>query len=153
MTGYRIHRAAPNLACICIDQAYDGEYAGRIYHKYCEDAIPFSHSMQLIMTLNRFFDQINYPQASTICRSFCSTKRRADGGQGRIRTELAKAVQTEDWVLVQNGKLATFYLHVQYRQKSTWQGNVIWKEAERWTDFESMLELLRLLQSAIEEES
>lgn len=150
---YHVHRAAPNLACICIDRADDGEYAGRIYHKYRGDAVLFSHSMQLIMILNRFFDEIDYPQASTICRSFRKTQRPAEDGQRRGRTKQPKPVRTEDWVLNQNGKLATFYLHVQYRQKSTWQGNVIWKEAEKWTDFESMLELLRLLQSAIEEDS
>lgn len=150
---YHVHRSAPNLACICIDRASGGEYAGRIYHKYREDAVLFSHSMQLVMALNGFFDEINYPQASTACRSFRNTKRRVDDGQGRRKTEPAKPVRTEDWVLAQNGKLATFYLHVQYRQKSTWQGNVIWKEAEKWSDFESMLEFLRLLQSAVEEES
>lgn len=152
MMDYRVHRAAPNLVCICVDQVDDSEYSGRIYHKYHGEAVLFSHSMQLIMTLNRFFDEIDYPQASTICRSFSKPKQQSADKRERKWTEPRKPVQTEDWVLDQNGKLATFYLHVQYRQKSTWQGNVIWKEAKKWTGFESVLELLRLLQSALDGE-
>ena len=41
MGEYRINTAAPNLVCICIDKIQDGDYSGRIYHKYSKEEIPF----------------------------------------------------------------------------------------------------------------
>ena len=70
MGHYRINTAAPNLICICIDECADGDYSGRIYHKYSREEIPFQKSGSMIAILDRFFDQINYPQASTRYRSF-----------------------------------------------------------------------------------
>lgn len=47
------------------------------------------------------------------------------------------------------GKEATFILNVQFRQNSTWQGKLIWVEAEDEEPFCSVLELLKLLDSAL----
>ena len=70
MGDYRINVAAPNLTCVCIDHVCNGEYSGRIYHKYQNEEIPFRESSQLISILDDFFNQINYPQASTRYRTF-----------------------------------------------------------------------------------
>ena len=75
MGEYRINTAAPNLTSLCIDHVCNGEYSGRIYHKYQQEAVPFRESSQLISILDSFFDQINYPQASTKYRSFQKTKK------------------------------------------------------------------------------
>lgn len=148
MGGYRIDISAPNLSCICIDETERGEYKGRIYHRYSNEAVSFQNSAQLIIILNRFFDDINYPQPSTIYRSLY-TEKGSSGGPSR---QAVKMVQTAEWALGHTGEVGTFFLHVRYRQNSTWQGRVIWKEGEESMIFGSVLELLRIINKSIENE-
>lgn len=51
----------------------------------------------------------------------------------------------------QQGELATFVVHVMYRQNATWQGNVLWAEADKSCNFRSALELIKLMDSALDE--
>ncbi|MCI9178609.1 MAG: hypothetical protein HFG50_01160 [Lachnospiraceae bacterium] len=151
MGEYRINTAAPNLTSLCIDHVCNGEYSGRIYHKYQQEAVPFRESSQLISILDSFFDQINYPQASTKYRSFQKTKKEEAPVDTRRREKLQPVLTAEE-VLANRGEEATFILHVQYRQNSTWQGKLIWLEVEQEEGFCSVLELLKLLDSALEGE-
>ena len=148
MGHYRINTAAPNLICICIDECADGDYSGRIYHKYSREEIPFQKSGSMIAILDRFFDQINYPQASTRYRSFKKLKKGENPNPVKKQPAPKPAVTAQE-VLDHQGKEATFILHVQYRQNSTWQGNLVWAEEEMEENFCSVLELLKLLDSAL----
>ncbi len=148
MGEYRINTAVPNLVCICIDKIQDGDYSGRIYHKYSKEEIPFFQCGNMIGILDLFFDEINYPQASTRYRSFRKPKKGEAEGKTK-RQEIPKEEVPYEEVLCHKGREATFILHVQYRQNSTWQGNLFWVEEECGEDFCSVLELLKLLDSAI----
>lgn len=48
------------------------------------------------------------------------------------------------------GKKGTFVVHVQYRENATWQGEVVWAERKESLKFRSALELLRLIDSALD---
>ena len=50
-----------------------------------------------------------------------------------------------------NGVLATFLLHVIYRQNSTWQGNLKWVEKNKTRAFQSDIEFMDLVNAAIAE--
>ena len=50
----------------------------------------------------------------------------------------------------QKGELATFVVHVMYRQNATWQGSVLWAESGEKQNFRSALELIKLIDSAVE---
>lgn len=50
------------------------------------------------------------------------------------------------------GKLATFVVHVKSKQHSTWQGEVVWAEKNGKRSFRSALELLKLMDSALDED-
>jgi len=52
----------------------------------------------------------------------------------------------------QRGKQGTFIVHVQYRQNATWQGQVVWAEKNKVQKFRSVLELLKLIDNALENE-
>ena len=51
---------------------------------------------------------------------------------------------------MEKGKKTTFLVEVQYRQNATWQGNVTWVEKSEKQPFRSALELLKLIDSALE---
>lgn len=50
------------------------------------------------------------------------------------------------------GDKGTFIVQVKYRQNATWQGEVIWTERKQKQYFRSALELLKLIDSALEAE-
>ena len=50
------------------------------------------------------------------------------------------------------GKRETFVVRVLCRQNNTWQGEVLWAEQNEKQYFRSALELMELMDSAIEEE-
>lgn len=47
-------------------------------------------------------------------------------------------------------ELGTFVVHVQHYENATWQGEVVWAEQKRTEKFRSALELLKLMDSALE---
>lgn len=49
------------------------------------------------------------------------------------------------------GKLATFVVHVQCHQNATWQGQIVWAEKNQTSSFRSALEMIKLMDSAVEQ--
>ncbi|MCI9263720.1 MAG: hypothetical protein HFF06_04025 [Oscillospiraceae bacterium] len=50
------------------------------------------------------------------------------------------------------GELATFDIRILFRQNSSWQGSVLWQEGDREESFRSVLELVLLMDSAMDVE-
>lgn len=46
--------------------------------------------------------------------------------------------------------IGTFIIRVRYRQHSTWQGEIAWAEQERKQYFRSALEMLKMIDGALE---
>lgn len=146
MRNVNINISAPNLAAICIDAIKNESYEGRLYHKYHKSCIKFYDIGQLLLELDKLCDQSGYPQNTTIDRTF----RKQDFST--LREEEIQMSDT-DKILNQNGGLATFVVHIKYRQHSTWQGEVVWAEKNQKQTFRSALELMKLIDSAIDDES
>ena len=53
--------------------------------------------------------------------------------------------------LAYTGQDATFVVHVKYRQNATWQGTVTWDDKNKQQNFRSALELIKLMDSAMDE--
>lgn len=137
---------APDQLCICIDGIGHEEYQGRLYHQYQRDPIHFTDILQLLKRMEHVYDWLNYPEASTGSRSFRAIS---------MTEEMEKEKETwnvnEHYEGLDNkGKLATFIIHVQYRQNATWQGKIVWAESKQSTHFRSALEMLKLMDSAVE---
>lgn len=136
--------AAPNLVCICVDNAKDNRIEGRIYHYYAEQPEIIKDTMQLLRILEAFYDRIDFPQAAEQLRGFVD-----DSNKVKTRKKLPKPVTDREFLMKQSGTCGTFLLHVQYRQHATWQGQIMWKERGKTLEFRSALELLVLLDNAI----
>lgn len=133
---------APNLINICVDNNSNGTVSGRIYHCFTEEAWEFATMVQLLDKMECFFDSINFPQASTEKRNFRGTRSTQELGLKKVRTQ-------QD-IVVHRGKMATFYIHVQYRQNSSWQGQIEWAEKGVLKHFDSELDLIKLITGALE---
>ncbi|NLT15162.1 MAG: hypothetical protein GXY05_12550 [Clostridiales bacterium] len=57
----------------------------------------------------------------------------------------------EEDISRKHGDKGTFVVHVQSRQNATWQGKVTWAEKNQSQNFRSALELLKLIDCALDE--
>lgn len=143
MKKVNVNISAVNLVNVCVDDG-DGEcYGGRLYHRYDSSPQKFQNLGELLQLMERLFDQCGYPQSSTQSRSF------GDVHAVPMKT-IFRPVHDSSELLEQRGKKGSFVIHVKYRHYSTWQGEVVWMEANKKQTFNSALELLKLLDSALE---
>ncbi len=138
---------APNLVVIGIDNKYDGDYQGRIWDQYHLEAQKFRNSMELLRRVDAFLDDLDFPQRSTLPRSFAgkAVPEESKFGNRKERQMVMKDLEGK------NGNMGTFIVQVKYRQNATWQGQVVWAEQNRKVYFRSALELMKLIDSAIDE--
>lgn len=139
-----INVSSPNLVCVCIDNVDGRQASGSFYHKYSATAVPFSDLNHLLILMEQLMDRLNFPQSSTIQRSFFKT----ESARG-IREEAHQVRDAKD-ILNETGKRATFVINVQYRQNATWQGRVLWADEGKSCNFRSALELLKLIDCALD---
>jgi len=109
--------------------------AGIISNKYFEEAIAFNSLTELLLFTGAILDELELPKASTNTRSFTP----ADTG---LKPPRGENIQSP---------LATFKLKVLFRQNASWQGNLTWIEGSSEAPFRSVLELICLLDSALQE--
>ena len=123
---------------VCVDDRQDGRFSGRLYNPYWEGGVPFSSVMEFLTRMEELLDQMQFPQSFAAVRSFQPAPRPAE--------------ESPPEPGAQEGKLGTFVVRVIFRQNASWQGSVSWLEGRRDESFRSVLELLMLLNSALEQE-
>lgn len=138
---------SPNLICICVDTKTRGEYAGRLWHQYEDRSVSYLGMTDLVRKMDALYDEWNFPQSSTRNRSFMNPPEQ---GQRTNRKEVQKKMDTSR-IQDKHGDMGTFLVHVKYRQNSTWQGEVLWAEKKKRQYFRSALELIKLMDSALDE--
>ena len=132
--------SAPNLIVVCVDDTDNDDIGGWFYHCYGKEPAVFGSIIELMTKADRFFDEIAFPQASTQSRSFVEKKKETENNvYNRKRPE--KRIDTNE-LLSHRGAQATFAISVRFRQRSTWQGELIWLEKGEKVLFTNMLELV-----------
>ena len=140
-------RGSPNLAVFCLDRIENGSAAGRLYHRYREDPLTVSEFGEVFQELEQLYDRLRFPRATTQTRRFSrGTQQNWDG------KEMVPVMSERD-ILNQRGDMGTFVIRVQQRQNSTWQGRLTWTEENETQQFRSIWEMLKLIESAIGNES
>ena len=119
---------------ICIDDYNDGVPSGRFYST-SQGMGSFRSLTQFLLKMESVLEDLQEPQSYTAKRTF-STMLPADD-------DMAYPSQ------FRKGAKATFELQVLFRQHSSWQGVVIWKDRHSEQSFRSVLELIFLLDSAL----
>lgn len=119
-----------------IDSYDDGVPVGH-YHNLCrEELVEFRSLTQLLLKLDQSLDIDNMPQSFNKVRTFFPLN-----GYGlEVITEPCSKV----------GKMATFVVHILFRRNASWQGTVTWLDEGRVQNFRSVMELVVLMNSALE---
>lgn len=124
---------------VCIDTYEDKIMQGRIYNSFFESGIEFNGAIGLLQNMEKMLAQIQFPQAFSSTRTFAS-----DADQRALHP-------TDQNIKV--GRRATFSIKLLFRQNASWQGSVTWCEGKVEESFRSVLELLLLLDSALDNRS
>ena len=122
---------------VCVDSYENSVMKGRIMNAY-QDAEPFESLIQLLMAVETVLEDQQIPQSYTSLRRFSDL----------IPTGAGNAAASQ----IRKGARATFELQVLFRQHSSWQGVIIWRERKMEQSFRSVLELVMLMDSALRTE-
>ena len=119
---------------VCIDSYADGLMKGRILNA-CQEMESFESLVQFLMCVQGFLEDQQTPQSYTSLRRFSDFILAGEEGN----TSNGK----------RKGAKATFELQVLFRQHSSWQGVITWREEKKEQSFRSVLELVMLMDSAL----
>lgn len=148
MNGSEQYIGVPNGVVLCYDKTERyGLLHGRLFHGYSVNAEEVRSYEEMILKLDRFFDEIQFPRAAIRQRSFVDEPKQET--RGRERKE---RVMSDKELLTKHGELGTFIIRVQQRQNSTWQGRLTWVDEDKTMRFRSALEMIKLIESAIAED-
>ncbi|MBE5828229.1 MAG: hypothetical protein E7305_02070 [Butyrivibrio sp.] len=145
---------ARNLICVCIDDNKDADYQGLIYHQYADEPISFDGIANLILEMENLFDEWDFPQRGLAERKFDKKKENhkrpiSETDGDKLKIEIISDAHGTRNVQNKKGKLGTFVIQVVYRQDASWQGHVIYQEENEKLDFNSALELIKIIDRAV----
>lgn len=130
---------------ICIDEYQNDGMSGRIVHAGNTKGEQFNGVLMLVKRLNEIFDEGDYPQATMKCRGFGKRSAQEKGQRSREQAkEQAGSLPTD-----MKGSEATFSINVLFRQNASWQGEITWEEGGMTESFNSELEMMMLIDSAL----
>ncbi|RKM57944.1 hypothetical protein D6855_12925 [Butyrivibrio sp. CB08] len=145
---------AKNLICVCINDNQDADYQGVLYHQYADGPIEFNGTAEMVIEMEKLFDEWDFPQRGLAERKFDKKKENhsrpvPDSDDDRLKIEIISDANGVRNVQNKKGKLGTFVVQVVFRQDATWQGHVIHQEENEKIDFGSALELIRIMDRAL----
>lgn len=136
-------KAAPNSVVICVDDVAGRRMKGSYIQMNGDVERAFSSFDEFLLDLDIFMDQNAAPQSYTEHRTWDMPRNKKQRRRPKRPKEECATRRIKG-----RGKVATFVLYVYVRRNTSWQGEVIWLEANKTVVFRSVLELLHLLWTA-----
>ena len=122
--------------CVVKVASYDNKVlTGSLYNPSFLAEVPFVSTVDLFLRMDSVFDETHTPRTTLKRRSF---------------TDAAVPVSDTEQETVVENPLATFHIRVHFRQNASWQGTIQWVEQNPEASFRSVLELMYLINSALE---
>ena len=124
-----------NMIRLCID-GYGNDLSGRAYNKMQLVPLPFAGCGMLLLRMDDLFEQVGYPQAFQVRRTF----RKQEKITGSIH--MPERLMEDEEIDRQSGTCRTFDIIVQSRRQSGWQGILMDPGRTFIKKFRSEMELL-----------
>ncbi|MBP3804526.1 MAG: hypothetical protein J6I76_11630 [Oribacterium sp.] len=141
-----------NLIGILVEKTRDHDFSGVIINQYDDRRIEFDSCMSMLNELDTIYDDWGFPEASSKTRSFTMHRSELTNEGGVVEkkklTHIAAETKPRD-ISQERGKAATFLLLTEMRQHSSWQGVVLHVEGDKKSRFDSVLDLLFLMDEAL----
>ncbi|SDB28330.1 hypothetical protein SAMN02910298_01369 [Pseudobutyrivibrio sp. YE44] len=129
----------PNCVGVCIDETKDG-FKGRVYNCYSKEPQVFNDVTQLFYIVDNVMDALNFPALKTKYRDFKKTESAFVPEEIDIDN---KVLDAENLIPADEEK--GYVIMVTGRDNATWQGVIYNKEKDVEENFNSGVELIRLL--------
>lgn len=129
---------------VCVTSYSEGEIKGTIYNDYYEKQLSFLSTTELINSLESLYNSLSFPQKFMETRSF--GVNRTDGEKNKKKTGENGILKNED---ISKEGIANFSIHVKFRMNADWQGEICWVEKGICQNFNSTLEMIKLMDSAL----
>lgn len=127
---------------LCID-SYDQELlTGRVYSPLCEDKIVVKDFTKMVLDVDHYFDQYDYPKSYQQKRSFSDDKVIVENDKSKVKYPINE-------IICKKGEIVTFDIIVTSRQHSNWQGIVKNIEGKIINRFNSELILIEFLLNSV----
>ncbi|MEG0997839.1 MAG: hypothetical protein RSB05_05420 [Clostridiales bacterium] len=150
MSYYRQFPYKNNQLRIYINNYKDKMLQGIASFGIDKKSMVFQNIISVILAFDSFIDSQNFPQASTERRTFNNHKL---SKKEVLSMEKNNEVKSNHIGKPPIDDKAVFIVEVDYRQNATWQGSVVWVEANEKKQFRSALELIMLMTSALDSPS
>jgi hypothetical protein len=132
---------------ITINSREDGDWGGQVEHIPTGMSAEFKNLGELVLSISDRLDKTGFPQSATEMRSW-----KSGGGLTLTKTRgetVSKKPDAASRRGVRSGA-PTFFVRIHYRENATWQGSIQWLETGGTRYFRSALELINLMQEAID---
>lgn len=136
MMTYAHHHTDITTFLICIDSFENSVPVGQYQNPCREECGQFQGLMQLILKLEQSLDVENIPQSFNKVRTFFPLTGYWPNGPTDERPRM--------------GKMSTFAVQILFRRNASWQGTITWLDKKQTHNFRSVLELIVLMDSALE---
>jgi hypothetical protein len=132
-------------AIVCVDDYHNGTPQGVFYYPHRSDEISFESMAQFLLQTERSINRMEGMAPLPRSRSFGTP------GAWRMGHNNEQAKNRIPDLHNRKGALATFGLRILFRQNYSWQGTITWMEGGQQRSFRSVLELINLVDSALQE--
>jgi len=119
---------------VCVHSYQDGVLSGCFFNPYLDSGRCFNSLTQFLLEMEQALDAMDFPRSFNKMRSF---------------SEQSLPNKKHEKVEFGVGKLATFSIRIIFRQNSSWQGLIRWWEWGEERSFRSVLELIMLMDDAL----
>lgn len=144
MSDKKMVTSMASKVMVCVTSYSDGEIKGTVYNDYYEKQLPFLSTTELINSLESLYNSLSFPQKFMETRSF--GVNRTDGEKKEKKTGENDMLKDED---ISKDAIANFSIHVKFRMNADWQGEICWVEKGICQNFNSTLEMIKLMDSAL----
>ena len=135
-----------SIYTLCIDKYEDSIIKGSFMNNHYKEEIFFNSTVQMLFAMENIMNITGCPKKYEKDRTFFGEY---EPNSVNNYEEKSKLVKINDFSTYdKKGILATFYIKIRFRQNSSWQGNIKWREKGKEEDFRSVLELLKIIDSA-----
>ena len=153
----QLYIGTPNGIVLHAERGAGHSIRGWFYHAYSRERVLFDNEDQMMFRMEAFFESIQYPHPSTNIRTFAEMNRKSryDWAKEQLHTgrwlKKRERVMDDQELLSKHGDLGSFIIRVQHRQNSSMQGRLTWVDKNKTVFFRSAWEMIRLIDSALEE--
>ena len=125
-----------NALLVSVDNYDNGILCGHLQPTFGDEQLPFKGTIAFLQNIEALLNSTKFPQ------SFCSVRKFQPVEHVPTPVPATSGLR--------NGRIATFTLKILFRQNASWQGSLCWIENNQEVPFRSVLELLMLIDSALQ---